>query len=184
MALDTAFELLQQRLHDLQTVLDELEVFITDKPERGGDVIVVGRLSDAVDDFRGWLEPMRHAISTGLQASSQPGSLEQARRSLMTCQERFNQLSEQATKTGLLSFDSIGALVDLGGRRGGEWAEWANIVRQAIEHCRHATHRMNDALYTGWRELTEQRLGRSLVSLQTTNIGQHISMPESNDAII
>jgi len=176
MALETAFELLQQRVRDLQTTLDELDVFITDKPERGGDVIVVGRLGDAVDDFRGWLEPMQQAITTGLQAASRPNSLEQARRSLMTCQERFNQLSDQATKTGLLSFDSVGALMDLGARRGGEWAEWATIVRQAIEHCRHALHRMNDALYTGWRELTEQHMGKSLVSVETTSIGQQMSV--------
>jgi hypothetical protein len=180
MGVDTAFELLQQRLRDVHTTLDELDVFITDKPERGGDVIVVGRLGDAVDDFRGWLEPMQQAITTGLQAASQPSSLEQARRSLMTCQERFNQLLDQATKTGLLSFDSVGALMDLGARRGGEWAEWATIVRQAIEHCRYALHRMNDALYTGWRELTEQRIGQNLVTVQTTNIGQQYAAREAS----
>jgi hypothetical protein len=178
MALETAFELLQQRVRDVHSALDELDVFITDKPERGGDVIVVGRLGDAVDDFRGWLEPMQQAITAGLQAAGQPSSLEQVRRSLMTCQERFNQMSEQATKTGLLSFDSVGALMDLGGRRGGEWAEWSNIVRQAIEHCRHALHRLNDALYTGWRELTEQRLGQNQVTVQTTNIGQQYAVRE------
>jgi hypothetical protein len=180
MALETAFELLQQRARDLQAALDELDVFIADKPERGGDVIVINRLTDAEDDLRGWLDQVTQAIAIGRRAAAQPIDLEQARRALMTCQEGFNHLLEQSTKTGLLSFDSIGALVDLGGRRGGEWAEWATIVCQAIEHCRHALHRLNDALYTGWRELTEQRPGQNMVTLHTTNIGQQYAVREAD----
>jgi hypothetical protein len=176
MALETAFELLQQRVRDLQATLDELDVFITDKPERGGDVIVINRLTDAEDDLRGWLAQVTQAIAIGRRAAAQPIDLEQARRALMTCQESFNHMLEQSTKTGLLSLDSFAALIDLGGRRGGEWVEWATIVRQAVEHCRHALYRMNDALYTGWRELTEQRTEHNAVTLHTTNIGQQYAV--------
>ncbi len=174
MTLEIAFELLEQRTRNLRSALDELDVFIADRPERGGDVIVVRQLTEALDDCRGWLEQLMEALATGREAAN-PIGWEQARRVLLIGQEQFNQMLDQSTRTGLFSFQSVIALMDLGGRRGGEWAEWANIIRQGMEHCRHELHQINDGLFTGWRELTESGSSYRAVEVQTTNIGQQIN---------
>src|SRR6185295_1440907 len=110
----------------------------------------------------------------GLSASVSD-SLNHVRRFLKTCQEKLILIAERLT-SDLLCYERIAELTSLGRDRGGEWMIWTRNVKTALEACREPLYEVNQAIFACWLELTD-RLATATVSVQTTSIGQQITMP-------
>lgn len=175
MALGKTFRELVGQLGKLGEAFHELRITFGDKPTQG-DVALVDRLGDSIEDAAGWLEEALAAGVNAEKAVEHPLNIELARKELTTCQERFNRTAQQYS-VELVSYDRIAELARFGRQRGGEWKRWAETVKEVLERCREPLYDANQALFHCWQELVE-RLGMSSVSVQTTNIGQQITAPE------
>lgn len=172
MALEMVFEDACARLRGLHEALSSLRTTIVDDKPLQGDVVLVDMFGDAADDLLGLLEEALVAASAGQQAAQVPADLQQVRRALVTCQERFNQISYRFG-FDLLPYERVAELMRFGRTRGGEWRAWAAGVKAALEWCRQPLFDVNEALFCCWQELTEQA-SSSAFNVQTTTIGQHL----------
>jgi len=173
MALEASCNRLGEQLLLLEEALAELHRTVLEKP-RQRDAVLVDLFSDAVDDLCGWLAEARLAAEQGTSAAV-VDSLNQVRRLLKTSQEKLNLISERLI-SDLLSYERIAELTSLGRDRGGEWLAWTRNVKTALDACRVPLYDANQALFACWLELTE-RLATTTISVQTTSIGQHITLP-------
>ena len=67
-------------------------------------------------------------------------------------------------------------------RLGGRWPQWTSAVRAATRDCWEPIHAAAQAVLGCWRELAEY-LAASAPSIQATNIGQQITLPESREDV-
>jgi hypothetical protein len=181
MTCERAFRNLCAQLKHCQQILDEAcHIIREDKPleEEGAEVALVQRLSDTAEDMLGRLQAASSAANKGLQVSGYrdyPANLDQARRWLAECQQGFNLMAYRFASR-LMSYDQIDQLVRLGRERGGEWHGWANTVKVSLDRCRKPMYDASQAMLRCWQEVAD----RGGISVQATNIGQNITMPESN----
>jgi len=124
----------------------------------------------------GTLHEARKAALNARRAVGHPVDLDQARRALTLCQERFHRI-EQLFAADLVSYEKFKELDRLGNERRA-WLPWSSTVKQGIEQCRQPLEQTSAALAACWQELAE-RLGTMSISMQATNVGQQISMPRS-----
>jgi len=171
MALEATFRQLSVSLQQLHDALNAVHVTVGDQPSEGGTAFVDG-LENGVLDMLGTLHDASRAASQARRSVVPPPNLDQARRSLTTCQERFHRI-EQQFASELVSYERLAALARLGNERRA-WLPWANIVKQGIEECREPLDQTSKSLAACWEELAE-RLGTMNLSVQT--IGQQIRMP-------
>lgn len=174
MALEASFKRLAEQLQLLDEAFVELHQSVIEKP-RKHDVVLVDLLSDAVDDLCGWLAEAKFAASEGISATA-VDSLNQVRRFLKTIQEKSNLITERLI-SDLLCYERIAELTSLGRDRGGEWLEWTRNVKTALDACRAPLYEVNQAIFACWLELTE-RLATATIYVQTTSIGQQITLPK------
>ncbi|SRR5581483_6747974 len=179
MALEKTFRQFTARLLRLYDRLGELRLtVVVDRPQKN-DAVVVDGIEYAVEDLLGWLNEAVHAAKAAEQALGQRVDLDQARRALMKCQERFRQI-EKVFAENLVSYDRLKDLATFGSERRGEWPAWVSTVRHGIDQCRQPLDEARNALADCWEEIAE-RVGTTSISVQTTNIGQKIS-PSSSEA--
>jgi hypothetical protein len=150
---------------------------VEDKPQRG-DVVLVDRLGNAIEDLLGWAEEAVSAAIEAEQAVAHPLDTHRARQSLTLCQERFAHLARE--HLDLTSYERMAELMRFGRGRRGEWQAWTRSVRQALEECQPPLEDVNRALFRCWQEIAE-RLQTSSVSIHNTTIGQQISASELAD---
>jgi hypothetical protein len=163
--LTAAFDTLREAFHDLGLTV------IEDRPPRG-EVLLVERLGNLVDDLGGWTQESCASAAEAAQAIAHPPDLYRARRALGAANEGL--LRVQFRFFGeAVSYDALEALLSFGRQRGREWAGWSKGVVQALDACRSPLRASSGACLQAWLELGE-RFGRTL-SLQNTTIGQHVS---------
>jgi hypothetical protein len=173
MALEATFRGLSICLHQLHDALNDLQVTLGDKPLDDESAMADG-LEAAVLDITGTLFEARKAAVKARKAVGHPPDLDQARRSLTLCQERFHRFERQFA-ADLVSYEKLKELVRLGRERKA-WLPWANTVKFGIDQCRPPLERTSQAIAACWQELAE-RLGTVNLSVQT--IGQQIKMPDT-----
>jgi hypothetical protein len=176
MALEATFRELAVSLHKLKDALNVLQVAVGDKPP-DREAAVADDLESAVLAILGTLHEARKNAAVALKATGYPVELDQARRSLGTCQERCHRIEHQFT-ADLASYEKLRELTRLGSDRGLEWLPWANSLKQAIEECRAPLQAVSLALSRCWQELAE-RLGTTSILVQNKSVGQEISVPAS-----
>jgi len=174
-ALEATFRDLSVSLHHLHDGLNELQVTLGDKPPDDESALADG-VEAAVLDMMGILHEARKAAMNARKAVGHPVDLDQARRALTICQQRFHQI-EQQFASDLVSYEKLKELDRLGSERRA-WLPWSSTVRQGIEQCRQPLAQTSAALASCWQELAE-RLGTMNISMQATNVGQQITMPRS-----
>jgi len=166
-------------LHELHEGLIGLRTTVVEDKPRGGDIVLVDIFGDAADDLLGWLEEALAKASEGQQAATHPIDLDRARRALTTCQERFNRISQRFS-SDLVCYERIAELTRFGRKHGREWHAWATSVKQALDWCQQPLYALSQTLFRCWQEISE-RVGMTSVSVQATNIGQQITVPERGD---
>jgi hypothetical protein len=167
-------ESLRRELARLEDAVSALHVTVTeDKPARGA-AMLVDRLDNLVIDLVSTLEEADARVARAVQGSQPNGALEHVRadlRDIHTLINRFNALYTAE----LAAHDRIAQLLEMGRERGREWLDWSGVVKTAIEFCAAPMNAAAAALLDCWSELAE-RLARNSVSVQATNIGQHITL--------
>jgi hypothetical protein len=176
MALERVFQELSDRLRRLRDNLLGLQLTIREDLPPQGSVALVDQFGDAVDDCLGWLEESLLAAEEAHRAVEPPLDLDQVRRALANCQERFHRV-EQRFVSDLVSYEKLKDLTSFGRSRRGEWPGWVKSVRHGIEECRQPMDEASKALLACWQEIAE-RVGMTSVSVRATNIGQQITVPE------
>ena len=68
------------------------------------------------------------------------------------------------------------AEIDDAGSQGSDWRDWSAGVVDALEHCREQNAGLVSALFACFEELVERATAGS-VSVQTTSIGQQVTVP-------
>jgi hypothetical protein len=174
-ALEATFRDLSVCLHHLYDALNELQVTLGDKPPDDESALADG-VETVVLDLMGTLHEARKAALQGRKFVGHPVDLDQARRALTICQQRFHQI-EQQFASDLVSYEKLKELAQLGNERRA-WLPWSHTVKQGVEQCRQPLAQTSAALAGCWQELAE-RLGTMSISMQATNVGQQITMPRS-----
>jgi hypothetical protein len=177
-ALEATFRDLSVCLHQLHDALNELQVTLGDKPI-DDESAVADDIETKVLDAMGTLHEARKAALNARRAVGHPVDLDRARRALTLCQERFHRI-EQQFASDLVSYEKLKELDRLGNERRA-WLPWSNTVKQGIEQCRQPLEQTSAALAACWQELAE-RLGTMSISMQSTNVGQQITVPRSRAA--
>jgi len=174
-ALEATFRNLSVCLRHLHEALNELKVTLGDKPPKDESAVADG-VETSLLDLKGTLHEARKAALNARRAVEYPVDLDQARRALAICQQRFQRI-EQQFASDLVSYEKLKELDRLGNERRA-WLPWSSTVKQGIEQCRQPLAQTSAALAGCWQELTE-RLGTMSISVQAKNVGQQITMPRS-----
>jgi hypothetical protein len=171
-ALEATFRgmvMLFQRLSDELYVLRKM---VEDRPPES-DSSLVDQLENTVLDITGLLNEAMESAHEALSATGHPVDMDRARRALARCQDCFHRV-EHHYSADLTSYKRLKHLAILGKRRGGECLPWASGARAGMEQWRDLLEEVSRAMSACWQELAERPGGVS-VSVQATNIGQHIA---------
>lgn len=190
MALEAAFECLNDQLRLLKEAVDELQLNVSGDyhPEsssrrrinaaiaREQAPLPVESLADKVSELEGIIEEARLSVASACQAVRHPRNLEGAQIALIGIQRCLNSF----LKTFLFevaAYDTIETLVRMGRRQGGKWPQWISLLKTVIEACFEPLHGSVLAISVCWEELTE-KLNAIAISLKTTNVAQLITTRE------
>jgi hypothetical protein len=127
---------------------------VVDRPQNN-DAAICDTLEYAVEDFVGWLRETREAARLAERAVKSTTDLDQARRALAVCQDRF----ERAGQVFSASLADSGHLRELAGfaqKRRGEWPSWVTSVCQGIDQCREPVEESRRKLADCWQEIAER----------------------------
>lgn len=139
-----------------------------------GDVALVDRLSDQLDDASAESEGAARLASEVGEAVTPPVDVDLAGRNLAGCQQELLHMTRRLTLE-LVDPNLFSALASLGRSRPGEWAAWSRTVCGGLLACREPLLAVGEALASCWIELFE-RAAAGGVSVQA--IGQQITVPE------
>ena len=170
MALETSFRQLSVSLHRLHDALNGLKVTVGDTPADDEAALADG-MENVVLDMMGALHETRRAALQAQKAVGHPPDLDNARRALTRCQERFHRIERQFA-TELAAFEPLKELERLGHERRA-WLPWASMVKRGIEECRGPLEKTNKGLAACWQELAE-RVGSTSISIQNAIVGQKV----------
>jgi DNA-binding ferritin-like protein len=167
MALEATFRELTTGFHRLHDVVNALHVTMEDKPE--DSAAVADDLADKTLELLGSVHDARRAAVKARQSLRHPPDMDQARRLLTACQERFHRI-EQKFSVNLVSYEKLKELARVGSRNK-EWSAWAHGAKQGIEQVRAPLDEISTTLAKCWHELVEHG-GKTSISVTTT--GQRI----------
>jgi hypothetical protein len=176
MSLESSIESLRRKLAALQDSISDLQVTVSeDKPSRGSAVLV-DRLDNVVTELASALEEASARSLEASLAARQTSQLDQCRHALHGVHELINRFTALHADR-LAAHDPVSQLLEMGRERGREWREWSQEVKTAIVRVAAPTREIAGALLECWSELAE-RLARGSLSVQSTNIGQQITLRE------
>lgn len=176
MALETAFHILRLRSEHLLEAFEALRTTIVEDRPLKVELAFVDTLGEMAEDLVGRVQEIIQAAQQAEKAVGPPVHVDLARRALSACQSRYNQLAGRFNE-GVCSYDSLASLMRMGRQHAGECRAWTVAVRSAIEECRYPVQRVGDAMFEGWKEITE-RVGMTSVVAQASATGQRIQMLE------
>jgi hypothetical protein len=174
MPLDAAVVSLRRHLHALQEAVSALRVTVVeDRPVRGS-VVLVDHLDNLTTDVISALEEADAHVAEAQLVDERAGTFDVVSRALRLVHGLLNRVT--ATYVGeLAAHDRIAQLLAMGGERGREWRVWSREVKTGIDRCGAPLHQASGAILECWSELAE-RMTRTSVSVQATNIGQQITV--------
>jgi hypothetical protein len=149
----------------METKPDEEHALATHYVDAATDLIAAARLGLA-------------ACQTAADGNT---SLGQSGKSLLCCQQQYNSVVELFDST-MASYARIRKIKRFGSEKRNAWRDWAAQVCKAVERCRQPIDDLNRAIFNCWQEVAD-RVGTSSVSVQTTNIGQQITVPQTEGAV-
>ena len=176
MSLESSFEHLQAELNRLQETLAALHLTVSEDKPRHDEVVLVDWVENSVTDLLGALDEAAGDVARGFQGIQRGATLKESRMALRHAHELIIQFAHKYM-VELAAHDSVARLLQMGAERGRAWHQWVKVVKSAIERCLAPLEKVEAALLGCWDELGEQ-LARGSVSVQSTNIGQQITVRE------
>lgn len=173
MALEAALEKLCSDLGHFLDTLTGLDTTVTEDQPESGEVVLVGKVSDAITEIESQCRECIDAAESALSAVNHPFDANRLRRSLSGSQVQFQSIAHLLV-FDLLTYETISALVGFGAEHGHGWQAWVRAVRVGLEECRSGIRELDRSYLACWEEIAE-RLFTGPISLHTTNIGQQIS---------
>jgi hypothetical protein len=159
-------------------------------------------LADRVTAMVSAVDEAIFAAEEGVRAYRDPRRLPETQRELITVQRCLNQALEIFVED-IAAYDAVETLKSMARRlhlkarkdgaiagtkkslgeiareSGGTWPQWVWVVKKAIDDCRLPLHASFKALAECWQEVAE-KLPAGAISVQSTNIGQHVERGESS----
>ena len=182
MALRAELENLGCQLERMHEVFSDLRRLLDDHPSQGDKVLLLDSFGDAVEDLLGWLQESLDRCAPLLPAKlgerRNDFDANVARQALVVCQGLFNQQMHRFS-VDLVSYERVAQLLQFGRERGGEWQTWAKGIKLELESCQQHLFLTSQVLFRCWVELAEW-IGMTSISVRTTNVGQHITVPQSS----
>jgi D-ribose pyranose/furanose isomerase RbsD len=180
--LEATFRELNSELCKLYDTLLALRLTVVeDKPLRG-EAALIDHFENTILDLMGLLEQSMKRARVAQKAIESAADINNARRALTVCQERFHQIEQQFSME-LVSYEKLKDLLGLGTARRGEWHLWAKSVRQGIEQCREPLDAASKAMAACWQEIAE-RVSTGSVSVQNKNVGQKVISKASDRELV
>jgi hypothetical protein len=175
-ALEATFRELSIQLRRFHDMLIALRLTVVEDKPVQGEAALVDQMEDSILDVMGLLDEGLASARTGQQAVDPPVDLEQARRALTTCQDRFHRIERQYSAE-LASYEKLKDLATLGTERRGEWRPWAGSVRDGVQQCRFPLDGISKSLSDCWQEIAE-RVGTTSISVHASSTGQSITVSD------
>jgi hypothetical protein len=172
MALRRTLATLRVQLDEALSVVSELQVTVKDEPSNGS--AVTDPFAYGADDMHGLLSEARATVDAVLRTEQQTSDLDRTSAAVGTCNELCLEVAEKLD--GLLAFDRIAALRRYGRERNGPWRTWTASLQEALEACRAPLTTLERTLLEAWQEIADRAVTTS-VSVQTTNVGQQLTVP-------
>jgi len=182
MSLDAAFDSLHRELTQLQEAVAALHVTVIEDRPTGGATMLVDQLDTVIADLSGALDEATDRVVQAMRANQANGPLDAVRSAALDVHKSLNRFTELYVGE-LATHDRIAQLLEMGIERGRGWREWSLVVKTAIERCARPMKTAADAMAQCWAEVAE-RLARNSVSVQATNIGQHITVREDQVELV
>jgi hypothetical protein len=189
--LEGAFDTLCTQLEQLRDVLRVARLTVSSGEGQAGSVLLVDQLAETVEELRGWGQEALTSALEARDAARHPVDVNGARQGLTRTQHRVNLLSQRFSAE-LASFHRIAELKRLGRGRtevdrlgpelAAQWRAWSRATQDSIVCCQQPLFEINEALLACWQEMAE-RAGMNSVSVQTTSVGQQITVPPGSDML-
>lgn len=155
MTLAASFSELETTLGHLESVFDNLLwAVVQAAPEADQGHALVDHYEAIAADLIGTVKEARIAVKEGRKRPRARKNLSLRREALVTCQTSYNAMTDRFYN-GAIAFEWLEGLDSLASERGGEWAEWALGVHDALRQCPPALHEMGQALFRSWMLLVE-----------------------------
>jgi len=175
MAIEETFERLVCTFSAAEEAFHSLRLTaIEDRPPQG-EILLVERLGNLVEDMRGWLAESQEAAADARQAVTHPLDGYRARQALGRASERFIRLEMQFFNEAV-SHRMVDGLERFGRQRGGEWFGWSGGVVMALQACREPLQLLDGAILYSWQELCACLAAKSL-AISNINVGPHLVDP-------
>lgn len=182
MSLEAAFDSLHRQLIQLQEAVAALHVTVTEDRPTGGAAMLVDQLDGVVADLSGSLDEANDRLMQAMRANQTNAPLDTVRAAAHDVHKALNRFTALYVDE-LATHDRIAQLLEMGIERGRGWREWSLVVKTAIERCALPMKTVADAMAESWAEVAE-RLARNSVSVQATNIGQHITVRDDQVELV
>jgi hypothetical protein len=181
-SLEAAFDSLHRQLVQLQEAVAALHVTVTEDRPTGGAAMLVDQLDAVVADLSGAIDEANVHLMHAVHASQTNAPLDTVRRAAHDVHRALNRFTELYVGE-LATHDRIAQLLEMGIERGHGWREWSLVVKTTIERSAVPMKTVADAMAESWAEVAE-RLARNSVSVQATNIGQHITVRDDQVELV
>jgi hypothetical protein len=177
MTLEAAFRDLSGRWQALHEQLEQdlLWAALETKPDE--DHTLASRYVDGITDL---VAEVRQAAADSRRLAEGPPDLAQASRGLVAAQRRHARVA-QLLSGEFLAYPRLRRLRRFGRERGGAWRAWAAQVHRSLARCRAPLADLGQALLQCSEEVAE-RVGVTVVSVQTSNVGQQFTVPAGREA--
>ncbi|HUN43791.1 MAG TPA: hypothetical protein VMU81_26150 [Acetobacteraceae bacterium] len=152
MAIEDTFERLVGTFAAAEEAFHGLRLTVIEDRPPQGEVLLVERLGNLVEDMRGWLAEGQAAAADARQAVEHPPNTHRARQSLARANDRLMRLEKQFFNHAL-SHRMLDGLERFGRQRGGEWFGWSGGVVTALQSCCDPLRSMDEAMLCSWQEL-------------------------------
>jgi hypothetical protein len=172
MAIEPVVGNLLRKIEALRDALMGLALTAIEDRPASGEVLLVERFGDTVEDLRGLCEGIREAADQARDAIADPADFNLGWRALAAANQRFTRLEYRFFSEGA-AHQTVSQLQLFGHERGREWLSWSGSAVEALESCRTPVRELDEAFLEAWREFGERLEARS-VSVSATAVGQVI----------
>ena len=145
MAQPVQFLQLQEVLQRLFSEWQTLTMMIREDRPQQGDSVLVDIFGDQVDNWLGLLTEAGSALGTPAR------SRRQAAVQLSACHALCNRV--RFLYIDLVSYDRMQSFVAFGREQGGEWQQWTQAIKDALEASQETLFQLDSALQETWHDL-------------------------------